>query len=703
MALALVPHLAAQDERRDAPATLWVRRVEFEGNHSVWRAALRAVVRTRPGKPLSKETVERDRVAVLRLYHREGLPFAHVEAVLNDVPGDRVDVTFRVAEGRRGRLERVSIAGNTAFSDAVLTAVSGLRPARFFGLASPGDYVPGSVDAALSNIREFYRSRGFFDVQVELEDVILDARKERIAVEARVVEGQRYRLVGVEVRGQQIYSEPFLLDKIALRTGVPYSGPDVEAAAKRLLDWYLAATDLLPTIREHSRYGEENEVTVIFDVTEGRHLFVGRVDVYGNDRTRDRVIRQRLKTIPGSRFLPDDLQESAVSLRRTGLFSDLEVRGTPSEEDENVYDIEVNVAEQEYYRWFYLLGDASSGAGAGAGVRILLSNLDLFNPPTDLDRLDHAFIGGGQLFQLEALPGSKESYFRFLFREPYFFSSSRALTLRAGTEIQEREVYEENRLLADAELRQFVDVDHHLSLALAYRVENVKVEDLEAGAPPDVVQAAGSTFLAYPRLSLRYDDTEVSFYSGPKGLRSEATLDLADSATGSSLDFSRLRLRADLFLPLFESHPDFRHTLQVGGELGWNEGLDDDPLPIFERYFIGGPRTFRGFDYRRLGPHQGDVPVGGQAMLRGTVQYSFPLYFKEIRGVALFDWGNLEPSFDNFSTGRFRTAVGGGLRVRLPVPLFEQPIPFNLYWVKALSSENGDEEEIFTFSLGFGF
>ena len=114
-----------------------------------------------------------------------------------------------------------------------------------------------------------------------------------------------------------------------------------------------------------------------------------------------------------------------------------------------------------------------------------------------------------------------------------------------------------------------------------------------------------------------------------------------------------------------------------------------------------GPFTFRGFEYRGLGPHQGDTPVGGGGLLHGTVRYSMPLFFRELRAFAMFDWGDLESEFGEISTGRFRTAAGGGISVRLQV--LGNALPANFYWMKALSSEAGDEEELFSFSLNVAF
>jgi outer membrane protein insertion porin family len=229
--------------------------------------------------------------------------------------------------------------------------------------------------------------------------------------------------------------------------------------------------------------------------------------------------------------------------------------------------------------------------------------------------------------------------------------------------------------------------------------EKVSIGHLENDAPADAAEARGSDFLGYPRLELRWDDLEFNYFSGPRGFRASAFADLAASETGSDVEFLRLGTRADFFAGLWDDRPDFRHTLHLGLEVGGMDSLEGGAVPLYERFYLGGPRSFRGFAYRRLGPHDGDTPIGGEGLIRGTVEYSLPLFWREVRAIGLFDWGDLEPSFSSLSTGRFRTAAGGGLEIRLR--LIGQQLPVNLYWVQALASEREDREQLFTFTLGF--
>lgn len=227
----------------------------------------------------------------------------------------------------------------------------------------------------------------------------------------------------------------------------------------------------------------------------------------------------------------------------------------------------------------------------------------------------------------------------------------------------------------------------------------MRLRGLETEAPADALDFEGRTLLSYPQLELRYDDHDVSFFSGPEGVLASVHVDLPDDAVGSEVDFTRAVLSADGSLRLFDRRPDYQHTLHVGLHAVWMDGPGD--VPLFERLYLGGPHTFPGFEYRRVGPRDGKTPVGGEAGLYGLVEYSLPFFFREVRAVGLFAWGDLEPSIRDIAIDRFRTAAGGGLQVRLKVG--PQGLPVNLYWMQALSSEEGDEEQVFSFSLRIGF
>lgn len=664
-------------------------------------AEIRDELESRPGRPLEDEALARDRERLLaRLYDR-GFLFAEAKPNVAVLPRGGATVTWVIHEGPVVRLETLRFRGNRAFSDRELTAISGLRPVRLFGLLEDGYYRPGAIGDALEPLRRTYVRSGWLDARVEVKAIEISPDKTDLEVEISIDEGSRYTLSSYELAGESVFPDRLLREVADLETGTPYSADAVEAASRRLLEWYDTRSDLRPRLAIETERGLGKTVSVRFRFEEREAPRVREVRIVGNQVTRDDVIRPRLRIFPGDLYRGRAVEESARALRESGLFRSVEFARVETD-DPRVVDLEVTVEELDRYGWFELGGGASSGAGEVAYINIESNNFDLFRWPRSWTDWSGAFTGGGQKLAIQLIPGSVESEYRLLFVEPRLASSRNALTILGASQAYRRESYDETRFGASVELRRFFDIDREWSLAFGWRVENVLVDDIDVDAPADVLSSAGYTFLSYPRLSFRWDAVEVHPLAGPAGERFELAFDVSDDLTGAELDFARGTIRADLFVPLFDRVPEWRHNLRLGFAAGWSRAFDLPDLPITERFFLGGPQDFRGFRYRSLGPNEGGTPLGGQALLGGTVEYDFPLFFQEVRGVALFDWGTLEPRVEDIEIDRFRTAIGAGLRLRFPLPLVRGLVPVNLYWTQALATEPGDEEMLFTFTLGFG-
>ncbi|MBN1441623.1 MAG: hypothetical protein JXA90_02890, partial [Planctomycetes bacterium] len=369
--------------------------VAIEGGEVISAARIERELLTRPGSRLSRERLAADREAIESEYAEEGFPLAHAESLVRLVPLGRAEVTFRIDEGPRLRLHEIEFAGGESFSRRELIAACGLEPVRGFGFLSRGDYRPGSIGTAAARLVRFYRSRGFFDVEVALDGFRIDDLQRRISVELRIVEGARYRLAGCDVRGQKLLPRELLLEELDLETGGAYRGEEVEAAARRLILAYQKRSDVVPDVRVSHRWRGDEEVIVVFEIEERPHRFIRRIDISGNWKTRDRVIRRRLAMAPGDVLLPVDVEESLAHLEQSGLFAGVEILPRATGE-ENAYDIEVAVEETEHRGRFALGGGASSGAGEVAYVQIQSLNFDIFRLPRGLTDWRGAFAGGDQ-------------------------------------------------------------------------------------------------------------------------------------------------------------------------------------------------------------------------------------------------------------------------------------------------------------------
>jgi len=674
--------------------------VSFSGNDVFRQERLLVAAGLEIGEPYGEAALPVAVDSILESYHRDGFLLATVDAEITPTIRNHVDVTFHVFEGTRVTVSDVKMSGVRRLSKSEALSALRLQPRQLFGLISKGYYVPEDMEDDLDRLRRLYQSLGYLSAVVSFDGIEFNTKKTEVTVTLRVREGPRYRLAAVRIEGQKLFPTKLLEREVAVPTGGFYTLDAAEEGRRRLVRWYEERADIAPRIQMELRSGMDDDITVIYKVLEENHYETGTVTIEGNQITRDRVARREVTLIPGKALTGMEVKRSADNLLESGYYESVEI-GYEAGSKADVRDFTFSVKEKEFMGLFQVGGGASSGSGGVGYFSLHQPNFDLFRLPRSWNDWRGAFRGGGQKLDIEVIPGNRESIYRGRFVEPYFFRSDLELFFGGGPELYRRESYDEDRLRGSIGLRKFFDRDHHLSASLAYVADLVSINNLDATAPPDVVAAKGRTFLGYPQLGLRFEDLESNYYSGLTGFRTFLRVDLADSLTGSDISFSRTTLSADYYLGLFDRRPDYRHVLHVGADLGWMDDFAGDDALLFQRYYLGGPRSFPGFEYRRLGPHQGDTPVGGQGMIHGVVDYSFPLFWREFRALALFNWGDLEPGFSDVALGRFRTGAGAGLQVRLRP--FGQPLPATFYWVKALSSEAGDKEEIFAFTIGFGF
>ena len=693
--------LAAGERRIEIVVTerATIGRVDITGFRALEKRTLLPLIDLRTGQPLLEQNVRATVARLTRRYHEDGFLLATITPMEASRGNGLVDLTLRIEEGRRVFIDSIELEGARQISARQALDAMWHRPLRLFGLVAQGYYVPDRLPSDLEALQSYYHRQGYLSARVDLDSVRFD-EDGKLHVRLRVREGPRWIVDGVSIAGNSLLPNERLLRELDLPVGEFYSGEAIERGVERLTRWYDEHVDRNPQVDLQPRSVADDRVHLRFVLDEGEQLFTGRVEFTGNTVTRERVLRQQSELTPGQPFTMGALQRTAENLEARGLFRGLEAAIQPDPDNENVRNVRFEVTEKEKWGFYQAGGGAFSGGGALAYGSIRHSNFDLFRLPRQWNDWRGAFVGGGQTLEVEAAPGSRESNYRLRFKEPYFFHNDLSFSLDASAGLFTRRGYDENHGQGMASLRRRLDRQGHLSAAFGWIVDHVDIDPEEDG-PAAAFAVEGNTLLAYPRLELRYDATDLNYYSGPAGFRALGFLDVADDVTGSELDFVRGSAQIDWFVPLWDRRPDHRHILHLGLEAGAIRRFDGEAVPIFERFFVGGPYSFPGFRYRHLGPAEGRFPVGGEGLLRGSVSYSLPLGWREFRAFGRFDWGDNAVRASKISTGRFRTALGGGLQVRLRV--FGQPVPANFFWMKALSSEAGDREQLFSFNFGYAF
>ena len=709
--------------------------VRILGNEVTPRGDLEDVVQLEPGSSLSDLDVEEARERLLNKLHEDGFLFAEVRAALLPHPLAplNTELIFRIREGLRVTIASLEIHGNTVFSNWKIRAAIRHRPRILFGFISRGFYRPSEFEADLERIRALYREHGYLDVIVQRGDLKTREGNREIELNVIVEEGSRYKIGEVRLDGHSEAIEQPLLDRISIEPGEFYDARRLEETRRRLTSYYQANLFRSPVVEVEHVYhlgDRANVVDIVFQIDERRHFYSGRIDVTGNERTRDHVIRNRLDATPLAPITNVQLQDSADALRSLGLgyFEFAAITTTPSDAGDvvvaesngeidpvDVEDVTVHVKEKTEGE-FFVSGGASSGRGAIAAIGIRKPNFDIFDWPGGKRGWKRPFTGGGQYLSVEVLPGTRNSQFNVLFREPHFFNSSHSFSITGFSDIFDWRDFDETHVGGDLGVRRYWDDERHWSSRLAWVIEDIEVDNFDSDADPFFRQFSGHTFYSYPSLRLNYLDVSFDPYSGDLGLRIETRADLALDETGSETEFIRSLTSVDYDLDLnywvnrlfFDetaptSVPSMAHVLHLGGRFGWMEGIQGDDVPFFEKFFLGGPRSFRGFDYRGVGPQIDDIPIGEETFWRGSVAYSFPVFIPELRLQAIFDFGDIQPRLSDYSVDTLRTSAGVGLLLRIPIPLIDQLVPVNIYFVEALKKERGDEDRVFTFTLGFDF
>lgn len=678
-----------------------VGKVEFTGNDALSTESLQNERPLNTGDPYSLVALHRAENRLMDFYHRDGFLLARIRGIVTPVGQNRLNVVFEITEGVRIYIRRVELLGAKQVSSGEPLSELKNQPRRFFGIVSKGYYVPSLLNADLYRLQQYYVQNGYLEAKVAFEELRFNRKRTVVDLVLRVKEGRQWKFDGVRLEGNELFPKLVLQEILDLPPKGFYEKRKLQEGIDRLARWYQREWGLLPQLKlvEPDMNFEHARVRPVIQMVERPHLIVNKVTVTGNQKTKDHVVRSQITLKPDQPYTIDAQTKSLENIAKRGLFTEAHVEVTDA--GPNRKDVNFVVKEREEFGEFEAGGGAASGSGEVAFLRLAHSNFDLFRFPRSLTDWNGAFTGGGQTLELLAIPGNVLSQYGIRFVEPHFARSDQRLTVRSGAGLFSRKTYDENHIDGEVTFRKFLDDLRRLSYSIGYVADLIDIDDLGPNAPSVAFRDEGETFFAHPRFGLRWDDTVPNFYSGSTGLIVRWRIDFGDDFTGSQQDFWRSEFGMNYAWGLFDRRPDFQHKLRVGVRFGFIEGRNGDSTHVAQRFYLGGPRSFPGFRFRELGPHDGREPIGGDASIHGNVQYSLPIVWREFRVFGLFQWGDLERNFSDLSTDRLRTAAGGGIQTRFKV--LQQVVPANFYWMQTLSSESEDREQFFSLTIGVNF
>lgn len=580
-------------------------------------------------------------------------------------------LTLTVAEGQRARIREVKFEGNQAVEAGPLRQAmkerSGWNPVRWF---TSRRYDPDELDAGRLSVHDLYQDRGYLDVDVGEPKVTAD-EKGNLTVSVPVREGKAYRIGKVSLEGVALFPEPVLMRLITLKPGDPASMSQVSRAAQALRDYYgsrgYILTEVKPVLDTNAAAGT---VSVVFSVVEGQLTRIGNIQIRGNSRTKDKVIRRELLVSPGDVFDEVRVRKSESRVANLGFFE--QVRAYPGagrnpEERDLLVDVEEKRTGQ------FMVGAGFSSVDNLVGfMEISQGNFDLKGWPY--------FTGGGQKLKLRTEVGSKRKDYEISFVEPWFLD--RKLSL--GVDLYRSDVsyddYDVERTGAAISLGRSLSGPNRIDFK--YRIEKVLLEDV-ADTNRYVYADAPNEEFFFPAREDRIEstlsvsvthDTRDNPFLPSRGNRSTLSASLSGGPLGFDTDMYDLGLRAAQYFPLWFGHIlSLKTRWEVIDEYG-----DTEDIPLSDRLFAGGGRTLRGFDYRDVGPKvvrqyttsTGQTatthrPVGGKSLALASAEYTIPIVSK-VRLAAFYDIGNVWRDSYEFSLENLASSTGLGIRFDVP-------------------------------------
>jgi outer membrane protein insertion porin family len=659
--------------------------IKFSGNKKLSDAKLRKKVKSKVGEPLDEHKLFNDSEELQKLYQKSGYANSTVKYVLNiDEAAGRGTATFEVKESPKIEIKEVQFVGAEAFPEKKLRKVIKTRKHWMFSwLTGSGVLKDEQFEEDKEKLTAFYREKGYIDF--EIRDVKFEyPTPDTMIIKFFIFEGKPYQVGAVSFKGTTFFPTNRVNQMMNLKVGATFTPEGLARDVNTVEDFYGArghidVTESTGNLRVNKIPNvEKNTMDMQYDVNEGQKSYIEKIEIRGNNKTKDKVIRRELAVSPGEVFNMVKVKLSRQRLEGLQFFEKVDVRPEPTEVP-NRKNLVVAVEEKN-------TGNVTLGAGFSSVdslvgfVDVSQGNFDLFNPPT--------FTGGGQKARLHLALGTERADVVLSFVEPWFLDRKLALGvdffLHRLDYLSENNLYNQKQAGGRVSLTKALWSDFVIG-SVSYTLENIDIINVAANAPPTITSEAGKSLLSTVGGSLAYD-TRNSVQLPDRGQRTELIAGVTGGPLGGDQSFYKVELKSAWYIRgLFSGH-----VLELVGRTGIADAFGNgNYVPFYESYYLGGMYTLRGYKYRDIGPKEaltdnsGYEPVGGNTYWFGSAEYSIPI-IERLRMALFYDIGMVYPGAFSFSpallpiipgsgvapgstTGAFASNWGIGMRINLPI------------------------------------
>ncbi len=650
---------------------------------------LESKMKTKKDKFLDNKTIKDDINTIEDLYKKKGLTQVKVDVeTFVDETTNKASLHFIIREGYRVKIKRIQVYGNTAYADGRLIKVVKSRWAWLF---NSGTLKEDVLEEDMTRLQTFYEQNGYIDAKAGYK--VDPLYKGLVNVVITVEEGKRYYVGDVVFVGNAVLSEYDIKSNLKnMREGNVFSREKLDEDLGNIRNAYFDRGYISANVEESTSFNNDTgKVDIKADIKEGNLAYIDKIKIQGNTQTRDIVIRRELRMYPGDQFDGKKLRKSKERLRNLGYFEDV---GYDIEDTDKADQKDLVVQVKEAKTGSFSFGGGYSTVDKLLGfIEVEQKNFDISNWPS--------FTGGGQDLRIRAEAGSTRRNLMLSFTEPWLFDYPISGGFDAFLTERKRDsstgyAYDERRTGGD--LRLGKRFDDNFSIGSFYRLEQIKINNLDTGVSADLASEEGSNVVSDVGFSTAHDYRD-SPLNPTKGWIIENNADVAGGALGGDKDFYRLQTGGTYYVPF--KFGERISVLQVGAKTGMIKAYGStDKVPIFERYFAGGAQSIRGYNERRVGPLDANTndSIGGEAMVVGNVEYTIPIV-DVLKAAVFFDTGNVWAKASDYGSDGLKSGTGAGLRIKTPIG------PINLDYGFPLNTEPGETKKSgkFYFSVSRGF
>ncbi len=640
------------------------------------------------GRIFDRALLEKAEQELKRQYLTRGKYAANITTTVTPLERNRVGINFNIEEGSAAKIKQINIVGAKAFREKELLALFELTTPGWLTWYTKNDqYSRQKLSADLEKVKSFYMNQGYLEFAVDSTQVSISPDKQDVYITANVTEGERYQVSSVKVAGDFSMPDDELKKLVLVKAGDVFSREKLNATTKAISDrlgkegYAFANVNASPEIDK-----EKRKVAFTIFVDPGKRVYVRRINVTGNTKTRDEVIRREVRQMEGGWYDADKVTASKQRVDKLGFFSEVAIETPAVSGTSDQLDVNMNVTEKP-------TGNLMLGLGTSSTDKVILSGSIAQNN----------FMGSGNNVAIQVNSAKTYRTYVFSYTNPYFTQDG----VSQGFDVYHRTFNTTSTTLAyysssstGGAIRFGFPIGEKESIGIGLGLDSTSIKTYEQTPQyyRDYVSRFGETNLSVPLTLSWASDGKDSFFFPTKGTFQRASLEVA--LPGGDLTYYRASYQLQHFVPL-----NSRFTLMVNGEYGMANGYGASGLPFFKNYYAGGVTSVRGYKASSLGPIYTDPStttqyrLGGNRRVVGNAEllWSLPGMDKSFRMGWFVDAGQVYGSEDKVELAELRYSTGLSAAWISPIG----PLKFSVG--KPLNKKDSDKTEVFQFQMGSSF